>query len=131
MANQSLLEPTPLVEKRQSRRYADWLYENKELMDTPEYKDVARAYEMARRKEESLTGMEALQEGIANLPSSTVKLGKEFVTGAADALSYPFREPGEFAKTVIGFGKTAFPSVSGRQEDSPCCRHPWALSWLS
>jgi len=122
MANQSLLEPAPLVEKRPSRRYADWLTQNEELIDTPEYKDVARAYEMARRQEESRTGMEALQEGIANLPSSTLKLGKEFVTGAADALSYPFREPKEFGKTVIGIGKTAFPSVSGREEESPLTR---------
>lgn len=122
MANESLLEPAPLVEKRPSRRYAEWLTQNEALMDTPEYKDVARAYEMARRKEESLTGMEAFQEGVANLPSSTLKLGKEFVTGAADALSYPFREPKEFGKTVIGIGKTAFPSVSGREEESPLTR---------
>lgn len=122
MANQSLLEPAPLVEKRQSRRYAEWMVENQNLMDTPEYKDVARAYEKARREEESLSSMEAIQEGIANLPSSTLKLGKEFVTGAADALSYPFREPKEFGKTVIGFGKTAFPSVSGREEESPLTR---------
>lgn len=122
MANQSLLGPAPLVEKPKSRVYSDWLYENKELMDTPEYKDVARAYEMARREEEKLTSMEALQEGIANLPSSTLKLGKEFVTSAADALSYPFREPKEFGKTVMGFGKTAFPSVSGREEEAPLTR---------
>lgn len=122
MANQSLLEPAPLVEKRPSRRYAEWLTQNEELMDTPEYKDVARAYEMARRQEESRTGMEAFQEGMANLPSSTLKLGKEFVTGAADALSYPFREPKEFGKTVVGVAKTAFPSVSGREEEAPLTR---------
>lgn len=122
MANQSLLEPAPLVEKRPSRRYAEWLTQNEALIDTPEYKDVARAYEMARRKEESLTGMESLQEGIAKFPSSTLKLGEEFVTSMADALSYPFREPKEFGKTVIGIGKTAFPSVSGREEESPLTR---------
>lgn len=122
MANQSLLEPAPLVEKRQSRRYADWLAENQNLMDTPEYKDVARAYEMARRKEESLTAMEAIQEGVAKLPSDIVRFGKEFVTGAADALTYPVREPRQFMSTVIGLGQTAFPSVSGRKEESPLTR---------
>lgn len=122
MANQSLLEPAPLVEKRQSRRYADWLVENQNLMDTPEYKDVARAFEMARRKEESLTAMEAIQEGVAKLPSDIVQFGKEFVTGAADALTYPVREPRQFMSTVIGLGQTAFPSVSGKQEESPLTR---------
>lgn len=122
MANQSLLEPAPLVEKRPSRRYAEWMVENQNLMDTPEYKDVARAYEMARRSEEKLTSMEALQEGVAKLPSSTLKLGKEFVTSMADALSYPAREPKQFINTVIGFGKTAFPSVSGKDTESPLTR---------
>ena len=122
MANQSLLEPAPLVEKRESRRYAEWMVQNENLMDTPEYKDVARAYEMARRKEESLTGMEALQEGFANLPRDVVRYGKELVTGAADAISYPFREPTEFGKTVMGIGISALPSVSGKQEETPLTR---------
>jgi len=122
VANESLLEPAPLVEQRRSRRYADWLKQNKDLMDTDEYATIARAYEMSRRKEESLTGIEAFQEGVAKLPESTLKLGKEFVTGAADALSYPFREPKEFGKTIVGLGKTAFPSVTGRPEESPLTR---------
>lgn len=122
MANESLLEPAPLVEQKQSRRYADWLRQNKDLMDTNEYATIARAYEMARRREESLTGMEAFQEGIANLPASTLKLGKEFVTGAADALSFPFREPRKFAETAFNIAQTAMPSVSGRQEESPLTR---------
>lgn len=122
MANQSLLEPAPLVEKRQSRRYADWMVENQNLMDTPEYKDVARAYEKARREEESLTAMEAIQEGVAKFPSDIVRLGKEFVTGAADALTYPVREPRQFMSTVIGLGQAAFPSVSGRKEETPLTR---------
>ena len=122
MANESLLEPAPLVEQKQSRRYADWLRQNKDLMDTNEYATIARAYEMARRKEESLTGMEALQEGVAKLPESTLKLGKEFVTGAADALSFPFREPRKFAQTAFGIAQTAMPSVSGQPSESPLTR---------
>jgi hypothetical protein len=122
MANQTLLEPKPLVEQRQSRRYADWLVQNEDLIDTPEYKDIARAYEMARRQEEKLTGVEALQEGIANLPSDFLRLGKDVVTGAADAISYPFREPTEFGKTVMGIGISALPSVSGRSQETPLTR---------
>lgn len=122
MANESLLEAAPLVEQRPSRRYANWLKQNKDLIDTDEYAAIARAYEASRRKEESLTGMEAFQEGVAKLPESTLKLGKEFVTGAADALSYPFREPGQFAKTAIDVGTLAFPAVSGRKEEAPLTR---------
>jgi hypothetical protein len=119
VANESLLEPAPLVEQRQSRRYADWLTQNKDLMDTEEYATIARAYQMARRKEESLTGMEAIQEGIANLPASTLKLGKDVVTGAADALSFPFREPRKFAETAFSVAQTALPAVSGQPSESP------------
>lgn len=122
MPNESLLEAPPLVEQRPSRRYAMWLKQNKDLIDTDEYASIARAYEAARRKEESLTGMEAFQEGIAKLPESTLTLGKEFVTSAADALSYPFREPREFAKTALDVGTLAFPAVSGRKEEAPLTR---------
>jgi hypothetical protein len=119
VANESLLEPAPLVEQKQSRRYADWLRQNKDLMDTDEYATIARAYQMARRKEESLTGIEAIQEGIANLPASTLKLGKDVVTGAADALSFPFREPRKFAETAFSVAQTALPAVSGQPSESP------------
>jgi len=122
MANESLLEPSPLIEKPKSVRYADWLTANKTLSGTPEYKDIARAYEVARREEESLTLPVALQEAAANFIPSTINLGRELVTGAADALSYPIREPKEFAKTLYGIAKTATPSVSGIPEESPLTR---------
>lgn len=122
MANQSLLEPSPSVEKLPSRRYAEWMVQNEKLIDTPEYKDVARAYEMARRKEESRTWPEALQEGAAKFIPDVYQFGKEFVTGAAGAVTYPFREPKEFGKALIGVGKTAFPSVSDKEEESPLSR---------
>lgn len=122
MANESLLEPPPLVEKPKSVRYADWLTANKNLSGTPEFKDIAKAYEVARRDEESLTLPAALQEAAAEFVPSTIKLGKEVVTGAADALSYPFREPLEFAKTAYGFSSRSFPSISGSKDETPLTR---------
>jgi hypothetical protein len=122
MANESLLEPPPLVEKPKSVRYADWLTANKNLSGTPEFKDIAKAYEVARRDEESLTLPVALQEAAAEFVPSTIKLGKEVVTGAADALSYPFREPVEFAKTVYGFSNRSFPSIGGSKDETPLTR---------
>ena len=122
MANKSLLEPPPLVEKPKSVRYADWLTANKNLSGTPEFKDIAKAYEVARRDEESLTLPVALQEAAAKFVPSTINLGKEAVTGAADALSYPFREPAEFAKTLYGFSSRSFPSISGSQDENPLTR---------
>ena len=122
MANESLLEPPPLVEKPKSVRYADWLTANKNLSGTPEFKDIAKAYEVARRDEESLTLPVALQEAAAEFVPSTIKLGKEVVTGAADALSYPFREPVEFAKTVYGFSGRSFPSIGGSKDETPLTR---------
>lgn len=122
MANESLLEPPPLVEKPKSVRYADWLTANKNLSGTPEFKDIAKAYEVARRDEESLTLPVALQEAAAKFVPATINLGKEAVTGAADALSYPFREPAEFAKTLYGFSSRSFPSISGSRDENPLTR---------
>jgi hypothetical protein len=122
MANESLLEPPPLVEKPKSVRYADWLTANKNLSGTPEFKDIAKAYEVARRDEESLTLPVALQEAAAEFVPATINLGKEAVTGAADALSYPFREPAEFAKTLYGFSSRSFPSISGNRDENPLTR---------
>jgi hypothetical protein len=64
----------------------------------------------------------ALQEAAAEFVPSTIKLGKEVVTGAADALSYPFREPVEFAKTVYGFSNRSFPSIGGSKDETPLTR---------
>ena len=122
MANESLLEAPPLVEKPRSVQYAEWMTANKNLSGTPEFRDIARAYENARRDEESLTLPSAMQEAVANIVPSTIELGKNLVTGAADALSYPIREPKQFAKTVFSIGRTAFPSVSGYAEESPLTR---------
>jgi len=122
MANESLLEPPSFVEKPKSVRYADWMTANKGLTGTPEFKDIARAYEVARRDEESLTLPVALQEAAAKFVPATINLGKEAVTGAADALSYPFREPAEFAKTLYGFSSLPFPSISGNQDENPLTR---------
>lgn len=120
MANEYLLEAPPLVEKPKSVQYAEWMAANKNLSGTPEFKDIARAYENARRDEESLTLPSAMQEAVANIVPSTIKLGRELVTGAADALSYPIREPKQFAKTVVGIA--ARPTVSGYAEESPLTR---------
>lgn len=122
MANESLLEPPPFIEKPKSVRYADWMTANKGLAGTPEFKDIAKAYEVSRRDEERLTLPVALQEAAAKFVPSTINLGKEAVTGAADALSYPFREPAEFAKTLYGFSSRSFPSISGSQDENPLTR---------
>ena len=122
MANESLLEPPSFIEKPKSVRYADWMTANKGLAGTPEFKDIAKAYEVSRRDEERLTLPVALQEAAAKFVPSTINLGKEAVTGAADALSYPFREPAEFAKTLYGFSSRSFPSISGSQDENPLTR---------
>lgn len=122
MANESLLEPPPFIEKPKSVRYADWMTANKGLAGTPEFKDIAKAYEVSRRDEERLTLPVALQEAAAKFVPATINLGKEAVTGAADALSYPFREPAEFAKTLYGFSSRSFPSISGSQDENPLTR---------